>query len=455
MIVRRLDSVDVRLDTVEVTADGFWLYDAYFARTGNQAYDDGRGGTVIEYRPDDEVEASFPYFELRPLTDLHPPRNVTADTARVLARGATSAARWAADRRHAQGRLAVWDAELQRKFDAARKRGKPMQLSAGYTLDLDPTPGIDPHTGERYDAIQRNIRINHVAAVPLGRAGTAQVLDAADVLADAWGLERARSLADVAPHRTRVHVDMGRWCRHDAADLRISKQQQDTTMKHTIKIDGADVVLELADNATPAQIVEAMAKQYATADAKRKEAHDKAIAEAVKKAKADALKVAADMYGKKPEEEEEEMGDGKKPKADAKPVDIEQLRKDARAEARRDAEILGAAKAVLGLHYTADGKDIEQVQLDVIGRVLGDGARKDAEADPGATGYLYRKALAAHDEQPSHGDALVSEIRRANAAADSKNDDAKPGPIVSARKDAEDQAALPRHLRTNADQKAS
>ena len=43
------------------------------------------------------------------------------------------------------------------------------ELSLGYNLDLDETPGV--WQGEHYDAIQRNIRINHLALVREARAG--------------------------------------------------------------------------------------------------------------------------------------------------------------------------------------------------------------------------------------------------------------------------------------------
>lgn len=48
------------------------------------------------------------------------------------------------------------------------------ELSCGYQLDLDETPGTTPD-GKHYDAIQRNIRYNHVAVVPRGRAGVARL----------------------------------------------------------------------------------------------------------------------------------------------------------------------------------------------------------------------------------------------------------------------------------------
>ena len=43
------------------------------------------------------------------------------------------------------------------------------ELSLGYNLDLDETPG--EWNGQRYDAVQRNIRINHLALVRDARAG--------------------------------------------------------------------------------------------------------------------------------------------------------------------------------------------------------------------------------------------------------------------------------------------
>lgn len=43
------------------------------------------------------------------------------------------------------------------------------ELSLGYNVELDETPGV--YEGEPYDAIQRNIRINHLALVDEARAG--------------------------------------------------------------------------------------------------------------------------------------------------------------------------------------------------------------------------------------------------------------------------------------------
>lgn len=52
--------------------------------------------------------------------------------------------------------------------DSMKKSGL-RELSLGYSLDLDETPGV--WNGQPYDAIQKNIRINHLALVDKARAG--------------------------------------------------------------------------------------------------------------------------------------------------------------------------------------------------------------------------------------------------------------------------------------------
>lgn len=52
--------------------------------------------------------------------------------------------------------------------DVIRKSGL-RELSLGYSLDLDETPGT--WNGQHYDAVQTNIRINHLALVDKARAG--------------------------------------------------------------------------------------------------------------------------------------------------------------------------------------------------------------------------------------------------------------------------------------------
>lgn len=148
-----------------VTLGNGWLQlDAYLTRTGIFLYRDSAGTERREYRPDSEVFApeSIATYTLAPVTDDHPADMLTADNTRAHMRGATLEAR--KDGKKVFGRVQVMDSELIEKI----KNGK-REVSCGYECDLDESPG--EINGERYDAIQRNIRINHVAIVDMGRAG--------------------------------------------------------------------------------------------------------------------------------------------------------------------------------------------------------------------------------------------------------------------------------------------
>lgn len=66
------------------------------------------------------------------------------------------------------------------------------ELSLGYNLDLEETPGV--WNGQQYDAIQRNIRINHLALVQEARAGERARLniDSRDVNKQTKGEQRMK-----------------------------------------------------------------------------------------------------------------------------------------------------------------------------------------------------------------------------------------------------------------------
>lgn len=154
--------------------------DAHITRTGVFEYRQPDGSIRREYRPEDEVfhEDSLDSFAQKPVTDDHPPEGrVTGENAGKLARG-TLGENVRRDGDHVAASIVILDAALVRKIE----RGK-VQVSCGYTCDLDETPGVTP-AGERYDAIQRNIRGNHVAVVDVGRAGpTARIrMDAAEMI---------------------------------------------------------------------------------------------------------------------------------------------------------------------------------------------------------------------------------------------------------------------------------
>jgi hypothetical protein len=103
------------------------------------------------------------------VTDLHPQGLVTAESYRTLARGHAHDDVGAEGDRYVVATLAVNDAALARMVLDGERR----DVSAGYTCEVEPTPGVSPE-GEPYDGVQRRIRFNHVALGPRGwgRSGT-------------------------------------------------------------------------------------------------------------------------------------------------------------------------------------------------------------------------------------------------------------------------------------------
>lgn len=154
------------------TQDGYLVADVLTARTGIQQYLASelgltdRSGLVSVYRPEDQVfdTASLASYAHKPVTDDHPTEVVTADNWKSLAHGAIGD-EVARDGEFVRVPLIVMDAALINKIEAGK-----VELSAGYTCDVEWTSGKTPD-GQTYDAVQTNIRVNHVAVVDRGRAG--------------------------------------------------------------------------------------------------------------------------------------------------------------------------------------------------------------------------------------------------------------------------------------------
>ncbi len=140
--------------------------DGVFTRAGVFVYRNQDGTERRELRPPDEVFRSdaLESFALVPVTDDHPPTLVRKDNRKEYEKGYTleDARR---DDDLVVGSLVVTDEALINKMEAGK-----VGLSCGYEVDLDETPGTHPVYG-RYDAVQRNIRGNHLALVHNPRAG--------------------------------------------------------------------------------------------------------------------------------------------------------------------------------------------------------------------------------------------------------------------------------------------
>jgi cation transport regulator ChaB len=154
------------------TRDGFLIAHPRVARTGIQVYAGWEVGKpemeqVKVYRSDEEVfdRKSLETFAYRTITLGHPSEMVSSDNWKGTSIGNTGG-EVVRDGTTVRVPLIVMDKDaINRINDGVR------ELSVGYYSDLNFKSGTTPQ-GETYDAVQSNIRVNHVAVVPRARGGS-------------------------------------------------------------------------------------------------------------------------------------------------------------------------------------------------------------------------------------------------------------------------------------------
>ena len=162
------------------TPEGFLRLRARIGRAGIQHYRSGEIGgppgaapdrVVRVYRPPEDVfdAASLASFEQKPVTLDHPPTMVDARNWSRFAVG-YSGPGIARDGDHVAADLTITDAAAVERALAGA------ELSNGYWADFVFEPGATPD-GEAFDAVQRNIRGNHIAIVDTGRCGSTCRID--------------------------------------------------------------------------------------------------------------------------------------------------------------------------------------------------------------------------------------------------------------------------------------
>jgi hypothetical protein len=154
-----------------LTSDGYLTAEPRIARTGIQIYKGYEIGRydmdeVRVYRPPDEVfsKAAMKSMAHRPISLDHPRTKIDASNWKELSVG-HSGGEVARDGEFVRVPLVLMDAHAI----TAAQSGKS-QLSVGYGADLRWESGQTPD-GQLYDAMQQNIRANHIALVSVARGG--------------------------------------------------------------------------------------------------------------------------------------------------------------------------------------------------------------------------------------------------------------------------------------------
>lgn len=159
--VYRLDSIP--LGKAAYTEEGYLKDRPILTSTGIFEYKEADGTVRRELRLPEEVFApeSLKSYKGKPIIITHDAGLITKDNVHDEGVG-TILSEGIQDGNDVRADIIIHDTDEM-------KRSGLKELSLGYNLDLDETPGV--WNGQPYDAIQRNIRINHLALVFEARAG--------------------------------------------------------------------------------------------------------------------------------------------------------------------------------------------------------------------------------------------------------------------------------------------
>ena len=252
------------------TPDGYLYGRAIVTGIGVFPYYNEDGEIYYELRAPEEVfsTASIETLRMIPVTNDHPSEMVTMENIKSfqVGYGGDGVSK---DEYYLYSPMVINDAQAIEDV-----KGGKRALSCGYKLDIIEESGV--WLGSRYDAKQVNIRYNHIAIVPEGRAG-----DEARIRMDS---------KEKIPLSPKYQIYTGVGLTYDRKNKKIKAEDRKMSELKKVKIEGVEYdaeakVIENLDKAEKelAKLKEDMSKGQAAHDT-LKEKYDAALAE-VKKAK--------------------------------------------------------------------------------------------------------------------------------------------------------------------------
>ena len=316
------DAIDYATRPAEKTDEGFLVARAPVTSIGVFTYRNPDGSERRELRLPEEVfnEDSLATLRMKPLTLLHPDEAVTPENIAELQVGTVGT-----DVSSDSYRVYVSLSATRPDGIEAVENGTARSLSCGYVCDIEWTSGT--WMGMKYDCIQRNIRYNHVALVPVPRAG-----DGNSIRMDAAGTP---TLPDLNKHE-------------------VNKNNEDKMDK--IHLDGADYQAE-------PQVIAAYNKAMDRADGLEKELNkvreDAKAAEEALKAEKSTVEAERDSLKERIDAMEKELP-GKIDSAVQSRLDLVGKATAAGVEVKADMADADIKKAVISKVFPSanlDGKD--------------------------------------------------------------------------------------------------
>ena len=321
--VQRYDSVPIRDYHFDDQTGFLYVYRVPIAGAMVQKYVKSDGSEEMEAKLPEEIlsDATVSSANSKPVTDGHHGL-VTKDNSHDLLKGFT------ASNGHVEGNMLYNDITItDPNLISQIKSGDKRELSIGFETQMDPTSGT--YNGTKYDAVQRNIRINHVAVVPKGRAGHEVRLIG----------DSAEAVEQVEPSEEKGNQMETRVVRADGQNI-------------TVAADDVEKITKLdADNS-------AKAKQIADLDAQ------------IKKLKAEKAQLQgdADASAKKADEAQA--------KADSLEADNKKIKEEfdkyKANGVEKKLELIDKVKSFVGDEYDYHGKSDRDMKIDAVKAIKGD-----------------------------------------------------------------------------------
>ena len=357
------------IEKYELTPEGYLRVWASIARTGIQHYTDADGSIRKEFRPESEVASpeSLASFAGKAITMEHPPALLDSENTKDYQIGFTGS-EIVYDNGFVRAVMTVTDRDVIERI----MHGDVREVSAGYRVNYDPTPGVTD-SGEHYNGIQTEISGNHVAIVRRGRAGP----------------------------QVKLHLD-----RQDAADPSLFPTKESHTMTAKVVFDGAE--FEVSESVALAITKEREDASMSYKDMKMK--YDKLMKEAE-----DMKAKMADMeHGMKEKEDSlEGRSDALQEQVDSLKAELEEAKQvNIDSIVAERLALIEKAKPVLDAEYAFAGKADREVMVDAIKTVRGDSVELDGRSDD----YVLAMFDTIAETAAAHVDS-TEDLRKAVAAA--------------------------------------
>lgn len=321
--VQRYDSVPIRDYHFDDQTGFLYVYRVPIAGAMVQKYVKSDGSEEMEAKLPEEIlsDSTVSSANSKPVTDGHHGL-VTKDNSHDLMKGFT------ASNGHVEGNMLYNDITItDPNLISQIKNGSKRELSIGFETQMDPTSGT--YNGAKYDAVQRNIRINHVAVVPKGRAGHEVRLIG----------DSAEAVEQVEPSEEKGNQMETRVVRADGQNI-------------TVAADDVEKITKLdADNSAKAKQIADLDAQIKKLQAEKAQLQGDADASAKKADEAQAKADSLEADNKKLQEEFDKY------KADG--VD-------------KKLELIDKVKSFVGDEYDYHGKSDRDMKIDAVKAIKGD-----------------------------------------------------------------------------------